>query len=112
MIADVAIITTAANNFPENRGAAIGMCKALIGLSGALLTQVYRGFFEPDAAGLLLFLVIEVSVFCAAGAYFTRKIPADLHPLPAQVTCGINEKGVFVVVINNLITDGPSGSCG
>ncbi len=87
MIADIAVLSAVGFSFPANRGAAMGMCKALIGLSGALVAQVYKGFFEPHAAPLLLYLVVEVAVVCTLGTIFTQKIPADGAPGPLDIKC-------------------------
>ena len=63
---DLACMTTTAKNFSGNmRGSAVGVVKALYGLSGALLTQPYLCFFNskgPDGAlHFLIFLAISLS---------------------------------------------------
>lgn len=75
---DVATIPTAGKNFPTQRGLAIGttslqpspelrvltvnagLCKSMVGLSGALATQFYQGFFAPNIVPFMLFLTVEV----------------------------------------------------
>jgi hypothetical protein len=42
-VTDLATVPSAAKMFPKNRGAAIGITKSFVGLSGAMVTTIYIG---------------------------------------------------------------------
>ena len=58
---DCACIATTAHNFPAERGTAMGVAKALYGLSGSLLTQPHIVFFaqKGGAPAFLGFLAVR-----------------------------------------------------
>lgn len=67
---DCTAIATTAYNFPHERGSAVGVAKALYGLSGSLLTQVYQAFFnrEPVGAHFPGFLAFQALFLSGLGA--------------------------------------------
>lgn len=76
---DTAVIPTITRHFSQDRGASIGITKAFVGLSGALASQLYAGFFAPDVLSLMLFLSFYVLIVCSIGAclVFAPKSNAD-----------------------------------
>lgn len=49
-------VVTGLRNFPEYSGTIIGIMKGFLGLSGAILIQLYHTFFDGDPATFLLML--------------------------------------------------------
>lgn len=67
-------LVTNVRNFPQSRGSVVGILKGLVGLSGAIFTQLYSAFMAPDQRGFLLVVaIVPVGVVVLTGAFTKYK---------------------------------------
>merc|ERR1712232_669828 len=61
---DLAVVPTVSRHFAHNKGQALGLTKAFVGLSGSLANQIYMGFFEPNEVVFMEFLGLYFAAVC------------------------------------------------
>ncbi|KAJ0966250.1 hypothetical protein J5N97_027388 [Dioscorea zingiberensis] len=65
-------VVTAVENFPGNRGTVIGIMKGFLGLSGAILTQIYRTLYNGNAGAFILMLACLPSLLPLLLMFFVK----------------------------------------
>lgn len=92
--ANTAALVTCVKNFPESRGVVLGLMKGLVGLSGAILTQIFLGMYEDDLNSLILLIGWLPAVVSVVFVFTLRTMKTERQP---------NELKVFLLFFYSTI---------
>ncbi|KAL4031838.1 hypothetical protein IC575_010129 [Cucumis melo] len=83
--ANTGAIVTCVNNFPESRGSVLGLLKGYVGLSGAILSQLYHAFYGNNSKSFILLIAWLPAAVIVVFLRFVRIIKDLLQPNEVKV---------------------------
>nr|CAD1840339.1 unnamed protein product [Ananas comosus var. bracteatus] len=111
---NTANVVTAVENFPDRRGTVIGIMKGFLGLSGAILVQIYRTVFGGNPSSFILMLAILPTSLTLLLMFFVEVYPEskeynrkflDAFSLIALLVAGYL---MFIIIGERIFTLGSS----
>ena len=108
--ANTGALVTCVKNFPGNRGSVLGLLKGYVGLSGAIITQLYHAFYGDDSKSLILLIAwipaaVSILFLPTIRVLSTTPQPDELRVFYDLLYVSLGFAGFLVVLIivqNNL----------
>ncbi|XP_047154398.1 protein NUCLEAR FUSION DEFECTIVE 4-like [Vigna umbellata] len=102
-------VVTGLRNFPGYSGTIIGIMKGFLGLSGAILIQIYHTFFDGEPSTFILMLALLPSLICVLFMFLLRIY--EVHGSDYKkhldsfsvVTVIIVSYLVFIIILQNIV---------
>ncbi|XP_024970330.1 protein NUCLEAR FUSION DEFECTIVE 4-like [Cynara cardunculus var. scolymus] len=99
-----AVLVTNMRNFPLSRGTVAGVLKGYVGLSAAVVTELYTMVLKGSASALLLFFTLGIPVTCLALMYYVRPCTPASEADPSENAHFLFTQGASLVLAIFLLT--------